>query len=256
MTRPAESTVEPSDSRRFVVVTTQRSGSNWLVDRLADHPDILMIRAEVFRSSVTRPRSYREYRDANQVRRVAGVIAPAVTKAEYLRWLRRVAVAEGAHSHGFRIMYDQLRRNPSVVPVLFATRTPILHLVRTNVLETHVSAAAARESGLYVTRSTKTTPSVTLECDGLVEALDRRAALIERHRRLLPRPQTLEVPYERLVADPDDETGRVLRFLGVEPKVLTARIQRTGHRPLCDRIQNDDEVRATLAGTIYETMLP
>lgn len=239
---------------RFVILSTQRSGSNWLEDRLGDHPEITMFPNEVFRKTLDRPIAYRRYRRSTPARRLLGAALPPVSKARYLSWLADRTPPEST-AFGFRLMYDQLRRNPSLGPLL-GRGTRIVHLVRSNVLETHVSVVAAKQSGLWVTRSTeKKSPSVELDTAGLVEELERRVALIERHRRLVSRLPSLEVAYEEYVAEPAATDVRVLDFLGVEIASLGSALQRSGSRVLRDRISNVDEVAAALAGSRFVALL-
>jgi hypothetical protein len=240
---------------RFVILSTQRSGSNFLEDRLAGHPAISMYRGEVFRKTLHAPTAYRGYRDAKVSRRLLGAVAPAAVKAQYLRWLHRSAPKD-APVIGFRVMYDQLRRNPSIASILLVTRTPVIHLVRENVLETYVSVVAARQSGLYVTRSTKKkTPPVVIDAASLVNELERRVALIDRHRRLLRASPSIEVGFDLLVDGPEQADTTTLGFLGLEPVPLGSRIQRSGDRPLTDRIANIDEVTDALRGSAFAHLL-
>lgn len=242
-------------ARQFVILSTQRSGSNWLEDRLAGHPRITMYREEIFRPTLTKPIAYRSYRDSDTVRRLLGRVAPPVAKFRYLRWLHRNA-PDAAQVVGFRLMYDQLRRNPSLGVLLAAQRTPVVHLVRKNVLATHVSVVAARTSGLYVTRSTeKKTPPVRLDAAGLVADLERRIAFIDRHRRMLRTVPHIEVGFTELTADPDAGDRRILDFLGLPAADLGSMVRRSGDRPLDERIVNIDEVAGVLRNTRFDDLL-
>lgn len=248
-------TAPPLPARQFVILSTQRSGSNWLEDRLAGHPNITMYREEVFRPTLDKPVAYRSYRDAAKPRRLLGRAAPPVSKFRYLRWLHRNA-PEAAPVIGFRLMYDQLRRNPSLGVLLATQRTPVVHLVRENVLATHVSVVAARTSGLYVTRSTeKKTPPVRLDAAGLVADLERRVALIERHRRMLRVVPHIEVGFRELTTDAASCDRRMLDFLGLPVTELGSAVRRSGDRPLAERIVNLDEITEALRDTCFADAL-
>lgn len=238
----------------YVVLSTQRSGSNWLEDRLDGHPDVTMARGEVFRATLHDGAGYYDFRAGTGARRACGIVAPALLKDRYVDHLVSRASTPVI---GFRLMYDQLRRHPSLRLVLARHRTRFVHLIRHNVLATHVSVLAARQSGLFLTRSTdKRSPDVEVPTEGLVQVLQRRNALVERHRRWLARRHHLEIGYEDYVAAPAVYDDRVLRFLGVSPaRSLVTALQQVGAVRPGDAIRNIDEVAATLRSTPFEAML-
>jgi len=214
-----------------------------------------MYRGEVFRSTLASDVAYRRYRSERLDRRLLGMVAPPVVKAQYLKRLQTLAPPD-APVIGFRLMYDQLRRNPSLAALLPAFGIRVIHLVRENLLETVVSVAAARESGLYVTRSTvKKTPAIRVDVEHLVAELERRHRLVARHRALLRAVPSLEFAYEQYVADPSAEDARIMALVGLEPVELGSRVQRTGARSVRDRISNIDEVESALASTRFARFL-
>lgn len=238
---------------RFVVLSTQRSGSNWLEDRLNAHSQVTVHRSEPFRKTLDADYAYRHFRNASNATRALAFMAPPVAKDRYLSWLEAQTTSRAV---GFRLMYDQLRRNPSLGPLLAVRGFRFVHLVRTNVLETLVSTVAARESGLYVTRSeSKKTNPVWLDPTTLVDVLSRRQALIDRHRSVLRFVQSLELSYEDYIDDPIAGDRSLASFLDVAHEALTSEVQRSGHRDLRQRIQNLNEVSAALAGSGFASAL-
>ena len=223
-------------------------------DRLAGHPRITMYRGEVFRSTLDSEVAYHRYLQPQQARSVTNRVPP-LRKLAYLRSLADNAPAE-APVVGFRLMYDQLRRNPSLAVLLPALGMRVIHLVRENVLETAVSVAAARESGLYMTRSAvKKTSAVHLDVSTLLDDLARRQKLIERHRALVARVPGLEVTYRDYVADPDGQDARIASLLGLEPVELESEVQRSGSTAVRDRISNIDQVESALRSTPFVAFL-
>lgn len=236
---------------RFVILSTQRSGSNWVEDRLTGHPGIIVRRGEIFRKTLRSGDAYIDYRSESGPQRALGTIAPGPSKARFL-W--DVAAQADPSAFGFRLMYDQLRRNPSLLVTLRLQRYRIIHLVRNNVLETHISVARAKHSGLFVTRSDVKRPDpVELPVDGLVDALDRRVRLIERHRRICRLFPSLEVEYEQYVADPADVDRSVMQHIGVDPAVeLESTLSRLSVPSLGDKVTNPGQVVDALGGTPFE----
>src|SRR5690348_4401099 len=71
----------PAPLASFVVVSTQRSGSNWVEDRIDSHPDLTMVRSEPFRTTSDRADSYQAYR---RRRHLYTVLAPPLAKAAFV----------------------------------------------------------------------------------------------------------------------------------------------------------------------------
>ncbi len=236
----------------FIVLATQRSGSNWLEDRLDSASSIVMHRSEVFRRTLQQG-GYREWASANRARSVGARVVPGWNKHRYIESLRPPTNTERA---GFRVMYDQLRRNPSLLAPILVQRVPVIHLVRENVLSTYVSTLAARQTGRYITRSNhKPSPPVVVDCANLLDELDRRYGLIERHRKLLRWADHHEVSFERYVAQPDTHDARVLEFLGLAPDTLESDFRPQGRGGVRDRIANIDQVERALSGSRFESLL-
>jgi Sulfotransferase family len=233
-------------------VSTQRSGSNWVEDRLDSHPDITMVRSEPFRTTSELPDAYQVYR---RQRRVLATIAPPFAKASFVAELLGPATS---HPRGFRVMYDQLRRNPSLLLTLRWRRVRVIHLVRANVLATHVSALLAKQSGVFVTRQEhRNVETVHVPTASLVAALDRRRRRMERFRWLLAHSglPVLEVAYEDYVSDADAHDHQISAFLGVQERPLDSTFERLSSRAVAQRISNRDEVAEQLGSTVYRRLL-
>jgi hypothetical protein len=221
-------------------------------DRVDSHPEVTMIRSEPFRTTSDLPDSYQAYR---RRRRAFAALAPPFAKASFVDELLGPA---SSHPRGFRVMYDQLRRNPSLLVILRRRRVRVVHLVRTNVLATHVSALLAKRSGVFITRGEPLDVStVPVPVDSLVSELDRRVHRIARSRWLLARSGLphIELAYEDYVADPDGHDRRVSAFLGVEERTLRSTFERLSSRAVAERISNRDEVAAILRSTVYGPLL-
>lgn len=238
---------------RFIILTTQRSGSNWLADRLRSHPQV-EVDGELFRRSQGSADTYYSWQHRSTVGSVLSTALPAVSKNRYL------AVRFGnpaLPATGFRLMYDQLRRNPSLLVSLPHHDFSVLHLVRENVLDTHVSALAANASGKFISRGRRgTAEPVVVPTSDLVEQLERRMRLIRRHRRLVEQVSHLEVIYEEAVADPSDHDHCILSFLGVDTSIpLSSGLKRLLPPQTSDRIANLSEVTNVLANTAFAKFL-
>ena len=246
----------------FVVLTTQRSGSGWLVDLLDDHPSIAAYE-ELFKvTETTVPRH-----GASAVPTFEVMVGPRtfstsrglfLKRYEYLRGLGRAH--PGARAVGFKLMYDQTRDHPWLVSMLVLMRARFVHLVRRNSLDAVLSFDIAHEHDRWHHYAGEEAPPLRVRTDpsSLVERIERRDREIERFRRRLARlpVRVHEVVYEDLVERRDEVLGDVLAFLGVpEPgRALRSSVVRPTRKRALERIENGDDVCAALAGTPYESL--
>lgn len=244
----------------FVLLTTQRSGSGWLVDLLDDHPSITAYE-ELFRvTDTTVPR-----RGATRVPRFEVMVGPSTFSTSAGLMARRHRYVRGlARAHpesrvvGFKLMYDQTRNHPGLVPSLALMRARFIHLVRHDSLSAIVSfdIAHAEDRWHYHAGEWVQPPKIWADTARLLTRLEERDVEIERFRRLLSRlPVPVhEVAYEDLLARRDDVLGALSDFLGVPapPRTLRSKVVPTVPGRTVDLVQNRDAVRAALAGTEYE----
>ena len=246
----------------FVILTTQRSGSGWLVDLLDDHPSVAAYE-ELFKvTETTVPRH-----GASVVPRFEVMVGPRtwstsrgliLKRYEYLRGLARAH--PGADAVGFKLMYDQTRDHPWLVAMLIMMRARFVHLVRRNSLGAVLSFDIAHEHDRWHHYAGEESPPLRVRTDAssLVERLARRDREIDGFRRRLARlpVHVHEVVYEDLVARQDEVLGEVLSFLDVPEtsRSLRSSLVRPTRERALDRIENRDDVVAALAGTPYESL--
>jgi LPS sulfotransferase NodH len=244
----------------FVILTTQRSGSGWLVDLLDDHPSIAAYE-ELFRVATTNVASH----GATAVPRFEVMVGPkafstsaglAPKRYAYVRGLARAH--PDARAVGFKLMYDQTRDHPGLLSALTLLRARFVHLVRRDSLSAVISFDVASERRRWHYYSGDTVPPLRVRTDpaSLLGRLEERDAEIERFRRSLARlPAPVhEVAYEDLVERRDVVLDEVLDFLGVPPAThsLRSSLVRPAAARAVDLLENRADVVAALAGTRYE----
>jgi LPS sulfotransferase NodH len=240
---------------KFVVLTSSRTGSTWLMDLLNHHPAVSAY-GELF---LGKPRT-------------APAVAslgdhPRFIETDWCaRYPRAVAVfrylnalyAEGRVT-GFKLMYTQLRSYPEILAYFMMRRVRILHLVRANLLDVLISEELARLTGTSHVRAGEfgDAPKVTLDTATLFDRLNgrRRAARAARLLIALSACRSKQVSYEQLLDDPN-EFSRICEFLSVSHvSTIPSELEKRGTGMHRMAISNYDEVRATLASSPYETML-
>ena len=242
---------------RFVVFTTQRSGSTWLMSILNGLEGV-SAQGELF---LPRPRSPEKRWDSDfalpryvESKKTHGSVRP-FSVYSYLS-----ALYSGDGWIGFKLMYSQLRRYPEILPYLVRKRVRVVHLVRRNHLDVLISFAVKREIGKAHILSPEDRPAdVKVELD--TASLHHELRKLERRHTMgrtvlrLARLNHLEVAYEDLVADPA-RLDSVRGFLGISAQgIPQSNILKTRTEGQEHVVANYDDVRAALADSRFSALL-
>jgi LPS sulfotransferase NodH len=236
----------------FVVFTTQRTGSTWLMSVL-NNQDGVSGQGELF---LPRPRSQERRWDSEfawpryvESRERFGSLRPF----SVYRYLRDLYGSPG--SVGFKLMYSQLKSFPEILPFLVRENIDVVHLVRRNHIDVLISFALKRQIGRAHVLSTADRPkdeTVVLDTGSLVRDLRRLQFKQELGRGTLrlARLRHFEVAYEDLILDPL-HFKPLFDFLRIpfEGAALDSAILRTRTGSQREVLANYDEVRRALAGS-------
>lgn len=241
---------------KFVVLTSPRTGSTWLIDLLNGqagieaHGELFLRRARSSPAIAGRadyPR-FVEMHGSPRVSRVPRVVS-------YLNRLYRAP-----RTVGFKLMYAQLRQYPEIIGYFAMRRVRIVHLTRGNHIDVLISEELARLTGASHAQAGESpeVPKVYLDPNTLVDRIRRLARMAEAVRLLirLSTCQCLEVNYEAMLAG-EQELERVLRFLEAPERVALAssRLAKRGVAGHRDAIANYAEVQLVLESTPYSQMV-
>jgi len=246
------------EDRDFVVFTTNRSGSEWVMSTLNSFEGV-RTQGELF---LDRPHSAEKQWDSDFAHpryiesRPAGLPFRPFRVFNYLKGLYDLPGRVG-----FKLMYKQLGAYPEILPYFLARRVKAVHLVRRNHLDVMLSYAVKARIGhahLMVGQNIPDDLRVELDTANLV----RKMAWLQRQQdiaRVMLRVtglQHLEVAYEDLVQDPS-LFQRIGEFLGIPardqmPRSELTRIRKGSHREV---IGNYEQVRNVLAGTPFAALL-
>jgi LPS sulfotransferase NodH len=239
----------------YVVITSSRTGSTWLIDILNEVPGVASY-GELFLGH--------------------GRLAPAIaTRADYPRFCesrprqcswRPISVWAyldqlfQLHRHvGFKLMYSQLRAFPEVIPYCAFRRIRVLHLIRRNLVDVIISDELAKATGQsHQSGEPGGSPMVYLDPATLVQRLRVRDRSVNRARWLLRLStcRCLEVGYEKLT-EGAGEFARIQDFLGIEGELATVRskLSKRGRQEHSKAIINYGEVRQLLSSTRFADMV-
>jgi len=242
----------------FVVFTTQRNGSTWLMSVLNGLEGVAA-QGELF---LPRPRSPETRWDSEfalpryvEAKRQHGSVRP-LSVFNYLS-----ALYQDGSTVGFKLMYSQLRRYPEILPYLMKERIRVVHLVRRNHLDVLISFAIKREIGKAHILAPEDRPSdveVELDTRSLMRDLRKLELKHAFGRRVLKlaRLNHIEVAYEDLVADPAQFDG-VRKFLGIpaDQSVPPSNILKTRTGNQRQVVANYADVQAVLQGSKFAHLL-
>ena len=243
-------------TRRFVVITSARTGSSWLMDVLNGH-DGVEGHQELFLRQMRLTPATAGCNDYPRFIEVHGM--PRLTRPHRVfLYLERLYRRPG--TIGFKLMYSHLRQQPEILAYLALRRVRIVHLVRRNHLDVIVSEELAKLTGTShaVSGQKLDIPAVSLDAATLVvriTSLERNVAQARRIIRLSG-CAAIEVSYEALL-DGDEELDRIRSFLDIVPGPIVARsgLVRRGARNHREAITNFDEVTDALSGTPFLPLL-
>ena len=238
---------------KFIIISTQRSGSSLLVTTLASHPEVQCLR-EIFLEENLYPNSYSTYWTSSVRNRLMHFLCRDKSVDSYL--VKISAEARGAAAFGFKFMYSQDKLLPQVMEWAEREDVKVIHLIRANVLKNRTSRLVSRFRNLAHSTDRVEVCRISMETKRLKEKLDAMSKQIDQYRSRLSHLQYIEVTYEDLVTNQAYELKRLLEFL--EMKVvpgLSSDLVKVNPDNVSEVIENYDEVVRALTGTKYEQFL-
>lgn len=256
--------------RRFIILSTQRSGSSYLSNLLQSHPEIVCY-SELFhpdRCSFDYP-FFPEDQDESVL---------MLRKSEPEKFLKEL-IFRGYEANfravGFKVQYSQLEdpRFESAVKWLYNENTlAVIHLIRNNFLDTLVShklALATREwwktdprivreakrLGIGGTDISETDIpefdilQIEISVEEMLNYFEQMELQIVRYRERFTKHPVLEVAYEDLVMPDAMASSGILNFLGVAPAPLFSRIVKQKKRSNQEILTNFTVLKKACEGT-------
>ena len=251
--RPETSLVPAARARPFLILGTERTGSNLLSNLLANQPGV-QVAGELFN-----PRFIRE-------RKLPWILADGVDEARLLRLrardplalhLQLVADSErsGGAWVGMKLLYVHGLFDDRVVEALLAQRgMPVIHLVRRDAVRRFVSFCRARESDQWFSPKgkPKSAPKLSplrIDPQEALSNLVQTEMCDERFSEVFRGHPTMRLSYEELVEDLPGALHRVGAFLGLDVRDVVPQSKKQGERRLADMVANLEELREAFQGT-------
>lgn len=241
---------------RFVILTSARSGSTWLVSLLNQLRDTRSY-GELFL-----PRKHVENWDADfaypRFSEIRDQI-PGIRPLQVFRYLDKVYQDSGAV--GFKLMYSQLFRYPELLLYFWVHRIRVIHLVRKNPLDLVISQALKNKiqrAHRLAGESPSENVQVELDPKTLIHRLEVKQRKIKRGQIILRLSglRSMEIGYEDLRKDAS-VFQRLCRFLAIETDTVMpqSRFQKVRRESQGEVIRNYSEVKKVLEGTRFLSYL-
>jgi hypothetical protein len=246
----------------IVLLSIQRSGTNFLRRVIGSHPAIDPLFGEIFDPNHNGKRLsfFNFYQRA--VADDPTLCLPNRRIAAFEKYLEFLDESVAADHYVLDIKYASLRHMESYWPsgkevltqYIIDRQWPVIHLIRTDLLAAVLSHMRARETGEWMTKKPDhcDTFSTTVDPAGIVNSVVGRKNAIQKYRRDFQGARLLELIYEEFVDAPngisEPAMERIREFLGVTDEFSrTPETRKLITRPMSQTIENYDDVLAAAA---------
>jgi LPS sulfotransferase NodH len=247
----------------FVLLTTQRTGSSWLITLLDSDPSIAAHGELFLRSGEPYPpwgaRNVKRFSHFSDRLRRKERGFPRLRTFAYLDHLYQSDC--DAQSIGFKLTYDQLVRHPEILFYCVKRGVRVVHLVRRNLLDIVISRELMKQRG--VAHATSEHDRRLLRANLNVRTLyvrlwnlDLQMSFCRTSLRTL-RVANMEIAYEELLSE-RSALGSVLEFLGLAADGadrLTSPLMRLSDKTQSELVENYAAVSRALNGTRFAQFL-
>jgi hypothetical protein len=238
---------------KFIIFTTQRSGSTVLTRTLDEHPEIFCA-GELFQTSeeMHHPEwhfsSWGLNSKSHTVQRLNKIINYPNLRFRSIPHVKKFYAAneKGEKARGFKLMFTHIKTAPYLWEYLRQTRTKVIVLVRNNVFKTTLSRYRKAENRVAHTVAIEA-PSIHFYVPG--EKLINQMRELERVNKNLIKfsegMQRLVICYEDF-GDWDNLMNKVQTFLNVNPISMKPVLKKVGAPRWQDEVENFSEIEHLL----------
>lgn len=195
------------DSRKpIVLLSIQRSGTNFLRRILGSHPAIDPLFGEIFDPNHIRKEQsfFNFYQRA--VADDPALCLPDQRMVAFEKYIEFLDQSVEAEHYVLDIKYNSLRQMESYWPrqrevltqYIIDKQWPVIHLIRTDLLAASFSHIRARETGVWMSKGTdhRDTFSITVDPASIVNAVAQRRQAVQKYKRDFHGARLLELHYE------------------------------------------------------------
>ena len=274
--------------KRFILLTTQRSGSTYLRIWLNGHSQVNSY-GEIFLSNYKSHDGFSKFcQDRSLICRTRfhlhntrlfiGAGVDLITRKaidDYLEKLyhdpshsgpwtdfdrrNECAPKKSASVTGFKIMYSTLEKYTALQDWIDdQPDIMIVHLIRRNLLKSYISGVRMELSSVaHTTGESLSYAPVSIDTRSLFDYF--KSTSVKRrlyHQKYSKNSQFLELSYEDMFANQKESLQKLIEFFSLQPESMSLpSIKKISSAELRDEIANHQEVVDKLSGTEYESFL-
>lgn len=241
-----------SDYTRFIILGRSRVGSNLLRGLLNAHSQIVVC-GEIFQNKQEIGWAMEGFPTNGRTRDL--FLHQPVQLLKQKLWRNYPAEITAV---GFKIFYYHAR-DPEWTAVWDYLRQDahlrVLHIKRRNLLEVHLSRKRAMLSEEWVNTGGTAVKvgTVSLDYNECLADFEQTRAWEQEAESFFSQQAMLELIYEDLAVNTEQEMGRVQEFLGVNDEAVQPQTHKQRKRPLADAITNFHELKSRFAGSPWES---
>ena len=251
---------------KYVICTTQRTGSSWLVDMLDSHSNIGSY-AELFRLS---PED--SYPTAGRVDMKlfekwqhdnlhSNWLSFLNRKKEYLQYLSEIELVniqdKPVNTFGCKIMYSQFREHKGLFDFSSRYFDKVIHLKRRDHLRAVVSKTFMENAKITHSATEVELPRVELNIAEIIWYLKKHKSeesSFEKKLAKLDQAKVITCYYEDLVDDNANEMKRIHQHLGVDYREPQSTFKKINNKNLAELIINYDELLSALKANGFNSV--
>ena len=240
----------------FIVAGTQRSGTTYIRHCLNSHDNIIC-HGEVFQKRYKDDDGYYAYLEKSHLRKVRHYLFRRGIVNQYLDQLYEKT---GETSVGIKLMHNQIQYIPYAFPMAVSyikkNNIKVLHVVRRNVLKTHISRVTAMKRNMYHAKQVQQIVKINIDISDLVSQLKKIDYENIAWQNIFGAGDYMRLVYEDFVSCKEVKTKEILDFLEVGThQQLHSNNVKINPDDMRDLIINYNEMADCLTGTDFEYCL-
>lgn len=239
---------------RAILLTTQRTGSTFLIECLGSHPDIEAV-GEILVGFPEKPKPIKTRRFRTLVKTVRFVRSGAWMPG---RRMETFFAGGEAQVRLFKAMYNHVSNRITLDYLRECTGIKILHLRRDNLLKMHVSELLMRKRKRIQSFEPVAVAKIRIDPAAALAAIRKARSQFDYFESVFVAHPRLQLVYEDLIETQTINpviAGRVCDFLEIERKPMRSRLIKVNPDHLSDFVTNYEEMAAYFSRTEFSELL-
>ena len=244
---------------KFVILSSQRTGSTFFRKYLGSHSAIdcrgelfIRKRSDAFESG----EKYYSFCSKEIYRKILVNIAMSALIVPKFMDSFYSDSHPGVKAKGFKLMYNQYKKNNISMQILTQRNVRIIHFIRKNILKRLISQELLSVRG--IAHSTEKLPvlKINLNTKTLLKRLRKMNDEVDLFRKKLAGIEHIEIYHEAFVTSPKAEIRKVLEFLEIDrEEELFSNLKKINPSDIKKSLANYDDVEKVLSGSEFKDFL-